>query len=223
MIIFNRQFLFVHNPKTAGTSLLSYFRQLLPDTETVGVSKMGTHHPSLSLALGYACARTGNAPSDFRRILVTARNPYDREVSLHAHFRGDVARSLTAETDVNDPAMMEVVQKSVELPFAPYMEWLRETRGTCDIYRSEFYYRLVEGMPLPNLRVARIENLAEELADALDGLDLAAEVKIPFVNISDRGPTEEYYGSSQIYFVTECYGWLFRTGLYRPYQLKGAA
>jgi len=43
MILFNRQVLFVHNPKTAGTSVLRFLEQVLPDVAMAGVNELGTH------------------------------------------------------------------------------------------------------------------------------------------------------------------------------------
>ena len=86
MIVFNDETLLVHNPKTAGTSLITYLLSNLPGpVHTAGVRQLGTYHPSLSMSMGYAAAVVGTM--SFKRVISVIRNPFDREVSMYLYYR----------------------------------------------------------------------------------------------------------------------------------------
>jgi hypothetical protein len=218
MILFNKELLFVHNPKTAGTSLLHYLgRTLAGPINRAGVKEIGTHHPSLSLALGYACAITGNRVEDFRRIIGVVRNPYDREVSMYVFFRDVLCRSPTAGEDLNDADMERAVRMASRLAFRDYLEWLWEQFGTCDIWRSRCFYRTAEGRVPKNLRVLKIETLELDLANALAGLAMQnADPCIPRLNATQRNPTESYFDDRSTQLVAQSYRWMFEEELYEP-------
>lgn len=132
MILFNRDVLFVHNPKTAGTSLLAFLAEALPGARQAGVDELGTHHPHLALALGFACAKTGNRPEGFKRILVVNREPVARERSMYAYFKVLSGLSTTA-ANLNDSAMERLVKLSAELECNAYLRALFEQFGHCDV------------------------------------------------------------------------------------------
>jgi len=211
MILFNRDLLFVHNPKTAGTSLLAWFSLVLEAVEKVGVKELGTHHPSLSLALGYACARTGNRPEDFKRVISVVREPVERERSMYDYFRF-LAKTPGTVEELNDDAMWRVVQRSAELDCNLYMQWLEKEFGTCDIWRSRCYYRTAEGHAPGNLRVVRFHNLQEELASALDGVSMADRtVPLPHLNRSESNKV--VFDDNSIDFIRRSYAWQGADGL----------
>ena len=73
MIVFNDETLLVHNPKTAGTLLITYLLSTLPGpVHTAGVRQLGTYHPSLSMSMGYAAAVVGTM--SFKRVISVIRN-----------------------------------------------------------------------------------------------------------------------------------------------------
>src|SRR5262245_44151147 len=113
MILFNKELLFVHNPKTAGTSLLKHLGERLSgQVHYAGVNELGTYHPSLSRALAYACTVTHNNSHDFRRIISVMRNPYDREISMYVYFRDSLCHSTSLTRDLNDPMMGRIVRQA---------------------------------------------------------------------------------------------------------------
>lgn len=211
MILFNRDLLFVHNPKTAGTSLLAWFSAALESVEKAGVKDLGTHHPSLSLALGYACARTGNRPESFKRIVAVAREPIDRERSMYNYFRF-LATAPGTPQELNDPAMMRIVRRSAELDCNIYMQWLEEEVGTCDIWRSRCYYRTAEGRTPENLRVLRFHNLHHELSAALYGVRITDKMSpLPHLNQSQSDAVT--FNERSIKFINRSYAWQRADGL----------
>ena len=80
-----------------------------------GANELGTHHPALSTALGYACGVTGK--SRFEIVLTVIRDPFDREVSMYRYFREVLAESPSLESDMPDAAMRRRVRKAAELGF----------------------------------------------------------------------------------------------------------
>ncbi|MGI3902679.1 MAG: hypothetical protein ACRYGP_20530 [Janthinobacterium lividum] len=209
MILFNDDTLFVHNPKTAGTSLLSFFQTALPGpVRTAGVKELGTHHPSLSMAIGYACGVTGQ--SSFDRVLTVIRNPWDREVSMYVYFRDVLSTSPALAENLPDPAMRHRVQKAAELSFKSYLRWLWKTEGTVDVWNSRFFYQPVEGGRSEALHVLRFEHLKRDLDRCLS----ARAASVPKMNVSDRGPTASYYDKRTADLVRRSYRWMFDAGHY---------
>lgn len=225
MIVFNREFLFVHNPKTAGTSLIDYFRRILREPIiTAGVAELGSYHPHLSLSLGYACGVTGNRPTDFRRILAVTRNPYDREVSMYSYYRDQLFRSPSVAQDLNDQAMLEAVRQSAALSFPEYLAWLRETRGTCDVWRSRCYYVREDGSTPENLAIVRMEELDARIGSIMADLTRAGAEgeRLPRINTTQHGDFRTYFNAETETIVFESYEWLFDRDFYPRLTVDGS-
>lgn len=216
MILANTEVVFVHNPKTAGTSLLELLTRILkPPVHVAGVSEIGSYHPSMSMALGWACAVTGNRPEAFKAILCPIRNPYDREVSMYTYFRNHLCRSPTRERDLNDPLMNEIVLWAGRQEFGEYLFGLWRRFGTCDIWKSAAFYRMDRGADPDTIRLIRTEHVFDDLVAALRGVELVGELDtVPRSNVSDRKDTRSYYSRTSEMIVAKSYGWHFATGLY---------
>lgn len=222
MILFNHELLFVHNPKTAGTSLLDYLsRRLAGQVHQAGVRDIGTNHPSLERALTHACAVTGNRPDQFRRLIGVVRDPYDREVSMYLYYRDVLASSPSLARDLNDPLMERNVRMAARLPFGDYLAWLWSEHGTCDIWHSRGFYRMSDGLKPASLCVLKVERLKQDIADALNGLELLESGPIPRLNTSQREATDSYYDERSADLVTASYDWMFVEGYYRPRRFVG--
>jgi hypothetical protein len=217
MIIFNPRILFVHNPKTAGTSLLAHLQTVLAGpVYKAGANELGTHHPALSTALGYGCGVTGK--SHFDIVLTVIRNPFSREVSMYRYFRGVLAESPGLETDMPDAAMRRRVRRAAELDFNAYLQWLWDEEGTVDIWRSRCFYELAEGTHLESLRVLRFETVADDLAQAL-GTDRPS---LPYLNASHNYSPACQFDAKSIRIVRASYDWVFRAGWYSPTDYSAA-
>jgi hypothetical protein len=217
MILFNRQVLFVHNPKTAGSSVLSFLKTILPKPlYFAGVKEIDTYHPSLSTAIEYACSVTRNQASDFRRIITCIRNPYDREVSMYCYFRDVLNNSPSLKADLNDPAIESIVRRAGMLDFGPYLEWLYTHHGTCDIWQSRRFYSLDDTRIPYMLSVLHTESLDTEIREALRGVDVVDDSSsVPRLNASTRGPTRDYFDIESEQVVTNSYEWIFEDGFYK--------
>lgn len=213
MIVFNKELLFVHNPKTAGTSILKYLLSVLPEARTAGVKELGSYHPSLSASLGYACASLTQPPSAFKRVLVVARNPFDREISIYEHYRQNLQYERV-DDDLNSQVLLEAVQQAGRMSFKDYLAWIWQTHGTCDLWHTENYYKSAETFALPQLSIVRMENLTVELSAALQGIILLKEDALPHINTTSRAAASSYYDASTIDIVRASYAWMFSQGLY---------
>jgi len=216
MILFNNQLLFVHNPKTAGTSLLNYLGKILSKpVHYAGVKEVGTYHPSLSQSLNYACAVTGNRSQDFRRIISVIRNPFDRELSMYVYFRDVLCNSASLAHDLNDRHIERIVRIAGKLSFDDYLARIYSELGTCDIWKSKYYYRTAEGNAPSNLRILKTENLDEDLAEALRGIELENNsANIPRLNTAPRTSADVYQKARSLEIVAQSYEWIFADGYY---------
>ncbi|MGY6156152.1 hypothetical protein [Paraburkholderia graminis] len=209
MIVFNDEILFVHNPKTAGTSLIQYLASTLPgEVRVAGVQEIGTYHPHLSRSVDYAQKIVGNR--GFKKILAVIRNPFDREVSMYTYFRDVLYASPSLKTDLPDMAMQRRVAKCAELDFKSYLKWLWREEGTIDVWRSELFYKRADGSSIDALRILKFESLEADLAKALD----LQTVQLPKTNSSNRGPTADYYNEETTEIVRTSYEWVFNQGFY---------
>ena len=218
MIIFNKRVLFVHNPKTAGTSVLAHLQSVLAGpVYMAGANQLGTHHPALSTALGYACGVTGKSRFDI--VLTVIRNPFDREVSMYRYFREVLAASPGLESDMPDGAMRRRVRKAAELEFNAYLQWLWDEEGTVDIWRSRCFYELAEGTRLEGLRVLRFETVANDLAQALG----THGQSLPHLNASYNHSPVCQFDAQSIEVVQASYDWVFRAGWYSSKDYSAAS
>ncbi|MCJ2028795.1 sulfotransferase family protein [Methylobacterium sp. J-043] len=213
MILFNRELLFVHNPKTAGTSILRYLRSVLPEVQTAYIKTLGSNHPTLSLSVGYACGVLAQPPSAFKRVLVMTRNPFDREVSVYEHYRQNLQYDTIAE-DLNSPVLLEAVRQAARMPFDAYLHWVWETHGTCDLWNTESYHRTEETFSLPQLAIVKVEEIETGLAAALQGVTLQDGEALPHINTTARRAAAAYYDEATLDIVRKSYAWMFRQGLY---------
>jgi hypothetical protein len=216
MILFNNQILFVHNPKTGGTSLLKHLGNILAEPiYYAGVQEIGTYHPSLSRALTYSCTMIGNPVYEFERIISVIRNPYDREISMYVYFRDILCNSKSLSRDLNNPSIERSVRMAGQLSFDDYLVWVDSEFGTCDIWRSKYFYRTDEEHVPATLRILRMEYLENDLADGLRDLKLRSNVAtLPRLNVSPRTPADVYREARSVEIVTRSYKWIFESGYY---------
>lgn len=204
MILFSREVLFVHNPKTAGTSLLAYLEKALPEVRKAGTPELGTHHPHLSCALEYACAQTGNRPWDFKRILVCVRDPVERERSMYAYFRS-IAHLPGTRYELNDPALEYVVRTAAASDPDTYIRRLFYGPGI-DVWKSRRYYESDDGKTPPALRLLRTTHLDSDLGAALRGVEHNDVGSIPHTNKSDSSAV--YFSARTAAMIRHSYAWM---------------
>jgi hypothetical protein len=212
-VLFNKDVLFIHVPKTGGWSLTRHLLVVLPKpvwyvhsepipegipTEGV-VHVRGNGHESLDEA--DACVQAqGFAAADFPVILAVLRNPYALEVSRYAYAldghpwdRGP-NQQLAMTHDFETFAIESMHQAGPQRPLESYF--------------------LLQGALPKNLRLVRFENLAEEATDALRAVGITGSETVPWVNRSRHGPFLSYYTRDAEQAVYEKYRWVFDHGYY---------
>jgi hypothetical protein len=213
-MIWNKDFLFIHVPKTAGMSMTSMLLRGLKghvyytgphERKKVGnvVSIPGKRHETLADAES-TLTYMNQSISSFKKIFSVMRSPYDLEVSRYSYLR----RGLSVDKGpAQEIAMSSTFKEYLEK--APFFGQFPP--------RLDRYYQL--GCAIPdNLIILKFENLASEirfkLAPHLDHVELGHE------NISDRRPYVDMYDYESELLCYERHAWFFDKGFYARMPFK---
>jgi hypothetical protein len=177
MISFQKQFLFVHIPKTAGNSIQSVLRDYSEDEivalrgEQDGIERFGLRNPKYNIkkhsTLADYKAALGEAQFDGLYKFTCVRNPWDRLVSYY--FR----------------------------PTRDLMSWNRKEfkKMILNVFSVADYLRLAEGEedPFGNVDyVIRFENLVDDFRAVCAALGISPTT-LPQYNRSSREHYAKYY------------------------------
>jgi hypothetical protein len=177
MISFQKRFLFVHIPKTAGNSIQSVLRDYSEDElvalrdEQDGIERFGLRNPKYKIKKHSTLAdyRVALGEMEFGNLykFTCVRNPWDRMVSYYF--------TPTQNTSVWDRRKFRKAIVKV-LPVADY---LRLDKGRGDPFANVNY-------------IMRFENLAEDFRAVCAALDISP-VLLPRYNRSNREHYSKYY------------------------------
>jgi SAM-dependent methyltransferase len=213
-MIFTKDLLFLHVPKTGGMSVSTYLLEILPppiyytrpdlDEEFARrqgiVQMLGGRHESLPEAADQL-PRYGFSVSDFKLILAVMRNPYDLEVSRYHYLRAGhpwdygpnqrlaLTRDFTAFA-VNS----KVGERNAPRALEHYFHW--------------------HGEIPPNMTIARFEHLEEDVKQALASIGIEDGGEFPWKNRSRHDEYLSYYTKEAEEAVYQKYKWVFDAGLY---------
>ncbi len=209
-MIFSQDLLFIHVPKTGGTSIsVNLFQTLkrpvyythpnpLPvsaDPGVIWIEGDGHEKPAEAREL---VARYGLNITRFRLILAVIRNPYAREVSAYSYLA------------VRDEPPTEAGELALCLDFEGFVSRsFRNRNGRV----TEGYYKL-DGVIPSNMKILKQENLAAEYASALRSVGLDPGNGLPHVNKSQHANFAAYYTEVSEQAVYQNYKWMFDAGLY---------
>jgi hypothetical protein len=216
-MLFTKQLLFIHVPKTGGMSIdkcllatlprpLYYVRppheQPIQDTGVIDI--VGNRHLSLPAAREVV-SRHGFAVERFPLILAVIRNPYALEVSRYAYLQNGQAWEAGPNQELALTADFETfaVKSSVHGGSVPI----------------EDYFAL-DGVIPDNMRIVRFENLAEGVRDALRAAGVEIEVNLPHINQSIHGDFKSYYTAAAEEAVYRRYKWVFDQQFYPRLDLE---
>jgi hypothetical protein len=177
MISFQKRFLFVHIPKTAGNSIQSVLRDYSEDKlvalrdEQDGIERFGLRNPKYKIkkhsTLAEYQAALGETEFDKLYRFTCVRNPWDRMVSYYF----TPTQNVTAWD-------RKKFRKAI-LKVLPVADYLRLDRGKEDPFANVNY-------------IIRFENLVEDFRNVCAALDIS-RTTLPRYNSSQREHYSKYY------------------------------
>jgi Sulfotransferase family len=177
MISFQKRFLFVHIPKTAGNSIQSVLRDYSEDElvalrgEQDGIERFGLRNPNYQVKKHSTLAeyRAALGEMEFGNLykFTCVRNPWDRMVSYYF-----TPTQNTTEWD------RKKFRKAI-VKLLPVADYLRLDRGKEDPFANVNY-------------IMRFENLADDFRAVCAALDISPAM-LPRYNRSNRGHYSKYY------------------------------
>jgi hypothetical protein len=177
MISFQKRFLFVHIPKTAGNSIQSVLRDYSEDQlialrkEQDGVERFGLRNPKYKIKKHSTLAeyRTALGETQFGELykFTCVRNPWDRMVSYY--FTPTQAKQAW-----DKKKFRKIISNAISVG-----DYLRLDEGEKDPFGNVDY-------------VMRFESLADDFSKVCAGLDVSP-VTLPQYNRSQREHYSAYY------------------------------
>jgi hypothetical protein len=177
MISFQKRFLFVHIPKTAGNSIQSVLHDYSEDelvalrSEQDGVERFGLRNPKFKIKKHSTLAEYRDAlgKTEFDKLyrFTCVRNPWDRMISYYF--------TPTQNTAAWD---RKKFRKSI-VNVLPVADYLRVDKGRGDPFANVNY-------------IMRFENLADDFRTVCASLDISPTT-LPLYNRSKREHYSKYY------------------------------
>ena len=185
MISFQKRFLFVHIPKTAGNSIQSVLRNYSEDQlvalrkEQDGIERFGLRNPKYKIRKHSTLREYRDALGEeqFRKLyrFTCVRNPWDRMVSYYF--------TPTQRPESWDrKKFREIISKAVSIE-----DYLRLNENEEDPFANVDY-------------IIRFENLADDFRGLCNQLDISPTT-LPQYNRSTRGHYSKYYDGELREFV----------------------
>jgi hypothetical protein len=219
-VLFSKDVVFVHIPKTGGTSVTRYLLDVLPKPVYMYSSperawdlppevlhvRQGLHQSMAQTA--EILTTHGLRIEEIPLILAVIRSPYEIAVSWYSYVQ--------TEDPVDEGPIGRIARNT---DFEKFVTTLHERFGTHSFVKFERFLQ-IDGQLPANLRIVRYENLADGVRDALTSIGIQAEAPFPWLNPSDHGPLSEYYTPAAEEAVYESYQWVFDQGFYPRLDLE---
>lgn len=210
---YNKDLLFIHIPKCAGTTL--YHRWPKRGTERGWLLRVLKEKPSLvvtpvtphsSTQLAKALSGLKRNVNSFEKIVAIIRNPYDQQVSSY-HWREQ-------QYGCRQPTFIEYIHSN-DSKNVSQEQWVK--------YNSYYLCWITDkdGKIPNNLEIIRFESLATELPKAIapwckeehvaEWYRNGGKAHIPKDNTSEHKPYWEYYDTPETAEAVErCFAWAFK-------------
>jgi SAM-dependent methyltransferase len=221
-MIFSRDILFLHVPKTGGMSVTSYLLDVLPPpvhyvragdgredfARRNGVVQVtGPRHGSLAEAAELV-QQHGLTLQDFKIMLAVLRNPYSWEVSLYHYLRA--GHPWDYGPNQNLALTRDFATFVAESSFGA-----GDASSPLQSHRPLESYFYLDGELPPNLTVARLETLQADIKGALGAAGITpGDTKFPWRNKSRHAEFASYYTPEAEEAVYRKYKWVFDAGFY---------
>jgi len=214
-MIFNKNFCFIHVPKTAGMSLSGYFLKNLYDRSvhyTVPPGHGSKEEKNMKDVYIHEFGRHKNLPDseeflqslglslkDFECLVTFIRNPYDMEVSRYHYLQKGHPWDKGKAANIAMNGTFEEFAKKAPFFGKP-------------IFDAKNYYTL-HGEKLDNMLLLRFENLNEEIRANLDKY-MDVSLLPNKVNATKRKSYADYMNPELEEVIYKKYQWVFDNGLY---------
>lgn len=200
----NRDAIFIHIPKTAGTSLISVLERnggmSLMDEESIrkffkNRGLVSFNHVSLPSLLEAGILSRKYYQKAWKFTFV--RNPYDRAVSLYTYFISDLSRRMLPTTTFS--IFCSYLEQNAYEPIGLY-NW----RGLSQLNPQAAWLRDADGTFLCDF-VGKFENLEADFKQVSQALRLTEGKGLPRANKSTRSPIQNYYSDREMKIVARVY------------------
>lgn len=245
MSVFNDDFLFIHIPKTAGTSVKEWLWVNLPDAkgQQPGNRPPDPNHDTAGLPIGHVPLRdierfTGRPIDSFQKIVAIIRDPYRQQLSQwwfwrcrydegqrHMHdvgaFRPGVLPWFQFEDWLSDPEASDF-HLWYEARFRPDRKQLVSDPGKRFRHFGGYYlYWINDGGRVipPNVEVVKVEELAERWPEVMAPFVPAGAPPLPCSNTQRKPmpfPAEVYLTDRARGIIRERFRWVYDAGHYEP-------
>lgn len=213
-MIFTKDFLFVHVPKTGGMAVTELLLKILPrpvyyshphepnpELAAQGIVEIpGDRHEPMAVCRD-VLAQHGVDIAKLKLIIAVVRNPYEMEVSRFSYLQNGHAW----DAGLNQELAMS----------GDFEAFARDSEDHGGAARPIQSYFELDGVLPENLRVLHQENLAAELREALAGIGVAGELALPRVNTTEHDGWADYYTRGAEAAVHRRYRWVFEHGFYQ--------
>jgi SAM-dependent methyltransferase len=219
-MIFSKDVLFLHVPKTGGTSVTRHLLEVLPApvyyvrpdgveedyAQRDGVVQIaGPRHASLPQAVDLL-GEYDLGLADFKLILAAIRNPYSLEVSRYHYLR----RGHPEDVGRNQRLALT----------RDFSAFAAESSFGASGQALENYFHWENRFP-PNLTIARFESLEADVKQALESIEIASHEAFHWMNKSRHADFASYYTREGEEAVFNKYRWVFDAGLYERMPALG--
>ena len=241
---YNDEVLFIHIPKTAGTSVKHYMYEHLPDVKWPHHSSQEMREES-KLPIGHIPLRDipmflGRPVDSWEKIIAVIRNPYEHQVSQWWFWKGRYAQGDQHPHSVT-AAQYPRIHGWLKDPMSDFHVWYqhrfhpeepmvpKENGIGYEGYGGYYPYWLeVDGEVPPNVQILRAEELDHQfplaLAEYIDG----PLPEMPHINQGSKIDWQKVLGAGgdvgqareSIAVINEKFRWCFEQGFYPTVEVK---
>ena len=214
-MLISNSLIFVHNPRTGGTSVRKQLRKALPnhyfpaaDSTLTDEQKTWIYHQGLTIAFEYV-EKLGLDPYNIPA-LVCIRNPYSLTLSGYKYL---IPRMKRENKDLEDSFTDYLVNLDRNMPSSK-----RQAMASAP-YGPFSGFLLIGDKTPSNLTIARTESLGDDVAKFLAKLNVTNPgQEFPHQNKSEHVHFSHYFTAKEEQIVYDMYRNTFESGLYERYQ-----